>query len=491
MRIRLSLLMFITALFFSFLIATFDHYIHQEEIVKNYEEKIEFIEGTIIESLQTVDKAHSVFGCSTDRKLKESTEYIMDLYKQNPNLDEWDFEQLHNELDVDIYIINKKNKITHTSFERDLGLDFKECCGTLSKILDERRKTGELYIDHMDVEQTTGETKKYSYQATEDKKYIIQLSIPLEESRVFKYFSFFPTIEKLIDKYSMVEGINVLNIGGLAIGQVDSSFDMSPIRYNAFLQARDFAKTKEVRETYEGKELVFRYVYYEPVEETQGGDSRVLEIIYNEDELNKALSNNTKRLLYQLLVVVIIIVITILGIQKWISRQIYYARHDNLTGLKNRRAFDEFLINEIKKDKGLTALIIIDLDNFKSVNDTHGHLRGDGLLQLIATTLKETIDKPHEAFRIGGDEFAIILCEADEGFIKKMVQKIDQALTQAIEGEEDLQGLNVRASIGVSIAPIDGIYLETLYEKADIAMYDAKEKDEKKYQRYDEFLHFR
>src|SRR5690625_6703940 len=94
-------------------------------------------------------------------------------------------------------------------------------------------------IDYNYIEQMTGETKKYSYQATPDKKYIIQLSIPIEESPVFEHFSFFPTIEELKEKHSMVEDINVLNIGGHAIGETDYPSTMTAKRYDAFLQARD------------------------------------------------------------------------------------------------------------------------------------------------------------------------------------------------------------------------------------------------------------
>ena len=490
MRIRLSLVMFVTALVFSFLVAIIDHFIHQEQAKKHYAEKITFTEETIIESLQTVDKAHSLFGCSTDKRLNEATDYLMELYENNPNFHEWNFTQLQRELEVDIYIIDEKNVIIHTSFEEDLGLDFKECCPTLNNILKERRNLGDLFIDYIDVEQATGKTKKYSYQATKDKKYIIQLSIPIEESRVFEHFSFFPTINQLKEKFTMVEEINVLNIGGLVIGQAEPSFKMSPSRYDAFLETRDFFKTTEIKEKYDDQELVFRYVYYEPTENLTGTNPRVLEIIYNEDELNETLLKYRKRLIFQLLVVLVIISISIYGIQKWISRQIYFARHDNLTGLKNRRAFDEIFSREIKKGKGLTALIIIDLDNFKLVNDRYGHLRGDGLLKSIAKSLKRTVSDPHTVFRLGGDEFAVLLIETNQEYIKQLVEQLKENIAEAIAQEEDLVGLNIQASIGVSIAPLDGIYLETLFQKADFAMYDDKEKTKKQDDKIDRYIDY-
>src|SRR5690625_6563062 len=98
---------------------------------------------------------------------------------------------------------------------------------------------GDFFIDYIDVEQVTGETKKYSYQATPDKKYIIQLSIPIEESPVFEHFSFFPTIEELKEKHSMVEDINVLNIGGYAIGITVYTSTFTSLRYDVFLYTQD------------------------------------------------------------------------------------------------------------------------------------------------------------------------------------------------------------------------------------------------------------
>src|SRR5690625_7033487 len=104
---------------------------------------------------------------------------------------------------------------------------------------------------------------------------------------------------------------------------------LTPKRYDAFLQARDLSERAEIKDKHHDKEFIYRYVYYEPIDISQNAEQRVLEIIYNEDELNKTLANNTKRLIYQLLVVLVIILVTIFGIQKWISRQIYLARHDN------------------------------------------------------------------------------------------------------------------------------------------------------------------
>src|SRR5690625_7825384 len=96
---------------------------------------------------------------------------------------------------------------------------------------------------------------------------------------------------------------------------------MSPKRYDAIIQALDLSERAEIKDKHHDKEYIYRYVYYEPIDISQNAEQRVLEITYNEDELNKTLANNTKRLIYQLLVVLVIILVTIFGIQKWRSEE--------------------------------------------------------------------------------------------------------------------------------------------------------------------------
>src|SRR5690606_18512536 len=122
---------------------------------------------------QTIEKAYYLFGKEISSQMEASSRYLIGLYQRNPSFDEWNFTALKNMLGFDIYIINEQNVITHSSYPEDIGLDFNVCCPKLSQTITERRNSGEFFADGIDIEQTSGNIKKYSYMATPDKKYTI------------------------------------------------------------------------------------------------------------------------------------------------------------------------------------------------------------------------------------------------------------------------------------------------------------------------------
>ncbi|MEW4466660.1 EAL domain-containing protein [Parasphingorhabdus sp. JC815] len=154
----------------------------------------------------------------------------------------------------------------------------------------------------------------------------------------------------------------------------------------------------------------------------------------------------------------------------------HLALHDMLTGLPNRALLAEKVRNTInlcKKDGHEAALLLLDLDRFKVINDTRGHHSGDTLLREIAERLLDIIGPNDFAARIGGDEFAIILGKVDgPDEINSRCTKILKAINEpySISGVEQVIG----ASIGVSLIPDDSNEYEELLRLADLAMYDAK-----------------
>lgn len=152
------------------------------------------------------------------------------------------------------------------------------------------------------------------------------------------------------------------------------------------------------------------------------------------------------------------------------------AYEDSLTGLRNRRAFEIQLMTaldhyRLKKEK--FTLFIIDINKFKKINDTFGHNVGDDVLVKVAINLKECLRKSDTAFRIGGDEFALIIpsvCQVD--IVENMAKRILSNLDMDFSVKESNFKLSV--SMGISICPYDGTDMETLYKKADIAMYKVK-----------------
>lgn len=156
----------------------------------------------------------------------------------------------------------------------------------------------------------------------------------------------------------------------------------------------------------------------------------------------------------------------------------HLAYHDYLTGLPNRLLFSDQLSHAIPLSDRMAkilAIIFLDLDSFKMINDTMGHAVGDQLLIEVSKRLVNTLRKSDVLARIGGDEFVILIENIEEiDSINAIANKILRSFTQPFK--LDNQDYFITASMGVAIYPTDGINAEILIKNADIAMYTAKEK---------------
>ncbi len=152
------------------------------------------------------------------------------------------------------------------------------------------------------------------------------------------------------------------------------------------------------------------------------------------------------------------------------------ALHDALTGLPNRRLLMDRLslaIAHARRNKRTMAVMYLDLDGFKQINDTLGHDAGDTLLKMVAVRLVAAVRQEDTVAHLCGDEFVIALWELSHaGGVAQLVSKVIQAVSQpySIQG----RGVSMTASIGVGIYPTHGEEVETLMESADLALYEAK-----------------
>jgi diguanylate cyclase (GGDEF)-like protein len=154
----------------------------------------------------------------------------------------------------------------------------------------------------------------------------------------------------------------------------------------------------------------------------------------------------------------------------------YQARHDALTGIPNRRLFEELLdlaLRRADRTKLKVALLILDLDDFKPINDRFGHATGDAVLCQVATRLRRFLRVTDTVSRLGGDEFAVVIellssREDAEGIAAKILDEI--SLPLRIQGRD----LGVSASIGTALYPDDAEDVESLLAAADATMYSAK-----------------
>lgn len=164
------------------------------------------------------------------------------------------------------------------------------------------------------------------------------------------------------------------------------------------------------------------------------------------------------------------------------------ANYDKLTGLPNRRLFFELLKSALetsKRNTQLLALMFVDLDGFKSINDTFGHDTGDDLLVAVAESLAATIRSADTVARLGGDEFVIILQNPDT---KTSITHIAAKILDKMHTPFILNGneCKIGASIGIGIFPNDGDSVETLLANADKAMYDVKHNSKGNYKFYED-----
>lgn len=152
------------------------------------------------------------------------------------------------------------------------------------------------------------------------------------------------------------------------------------------------------------------------------------------------------------------------------------ALHDKLTGLYNRGAFDASLKREIDlahRQHMSLSLIVLDIDNFKAINDTYGHSSGDSALQLLANAITETVRGSDLAFRYGGEEFSLILSNTDSNSASLLAERLRIAASQLICSSEGK--LNYGFSISIGVAQLNcGEQGSNLFDRADQALYQAK-----------------
>jgi diguanylate cyclase (GGDEF)-like protein len=145
---------------------------------------------------------------------------------------------------------------------------------------------------------------------------------------------------------------------------------------------------------------------------------------------------------------------------------------DQLTNVLNARAFADRLSQELDRNRRYPrplSLLYMDLDNFKVINDTHGHQTGDAVLRLVADAMKTSVRQADVVGRLGGDEFAVLMPETDSHVADGAAKRLVAGLRNVFKGTP-----NVTASIGVVSCTATDANTDDLLKRADQAMYDAK-----------------
>jgi diguanylate cyclase (GGDEF)-like protein len=193
---------------------------------------------------------------------------------------------------------------------------------------------------------------------------------------------------------------------------------------------------------------------------------------------SRVLTSQEESVIRSILAVMVMVVGSSKALSQTLAELEYYSTHDPLTGLHNRRYFNEMIEYELgrsERHKHEFAILMLDLDDFKDVNDTYGHPCGDLVLKQVADILHANMRKGDLATRIGGDEFAILLTETGKANAMVVAEKLRNQLRghtfQTPEGKQ----FHITTSIGVIIYPEDAQNLSDLMTGVDIGLYRAKE----------------
>ncbi|MEO6712218.1 MAG: EAL domain-containing protein [Mycobacteriales bacterium] len=210
----------------------------------------------------------------------------------------------------------------------------------------------------------------------------------------------------------------------------------------------------------------------------------VLEVYLPYAAIENGLHAGLVRLYLTLAVGLVLLYLVLAGLALWVTRRLsrvaaqyqHLALHDPLTDLPNRALFGDRIAAAVaasRRHGTVAAVVLLDLDRFKEVNDTLGHHNGDILLRCVANRLLGAVRDIDTVARLGGDEFGLVLSGAGT---PAQVAALLARITEAIEGEMELAGLplSVEASMGVVFIPQDGETPEDLLQHADVAMYVAK-----------------
>ncbi|MCK8824047.1 GGDEF domain-containing protein [Fuchsiella alkaliacetigena] len=480
----------IVVLFLSIVFISYTNYRSTKEVIKDkYSHRQQLVEKSILQTINHINDSYKIAEQQLNQEMKEYSQVMRDKYKRNPEVMDWDLEKLKEKFgDYDIYIVDSDLKIIKTTYQKDLGLDFSKYTG-FAQVLRERLEGDSFVVDRLDLSTKEGEIKKYSYLPTHDNKYILELSIEVQKRfPVLQNLDIFGDATELTEEYEMVEEISFFSVEPIekGVAKLRSSKGLDPdVPEPKEELVRRSVLSNEVQSTViqsEGTNYIHKFfpALVSGDDDQQQWNSYVVGITYNDQVMWDEINEHRRLFLINALIMIAVFVIFIIMTTYLLREFEQLAYQDQLTGLANRKSFAgkfDKLIKTAQKKREKLAILFLDVDKFKEINDNFGHGTGDKILKEIANRLKSSLRKQDIVSRLGGDEFTIAVSgiNSQEGAIKVADRVMEEFREPLTVGESKFF---ISISVGISIYPDDGRELEELIKKADYAMYKAKKEQQ-------------
>jgi len=476
-----------------FVISIANYQSTKEVIREKYESRQLMIERNILQTINNINDSYKIAEEQLNEEMREYSQVMINKYKNNPNVNEWDLQKLKERFEgYNIYIINDNLKVIRTTFEKDFGLDFSKY-KSFAKILRDRLNGDTFVVDRLDLATQTGEIKKYSYMPTPDNKYLLELSINAQHKfPSLKNLDLFGDASQLTEEYNLIEEISFFSVEPIdyEVAKLRSSKkpylepDVAEVEDELARKAilNKESQSKTIKNN--GNEYTYKFfpALFADREDRDGGwNSYVVALKYDNQVMQQEIAKHRGLFSLNIILMLIVFISFISVVVYLLNKFEYQAYHDQLTGLAGRKLFEEKFEKQKNKAKGNSnkfAILFLDIDKFKRINDEYGHNIGDHVLKNIAVRLKSNLKSKDCLARLGGDEFVIMI--ADLGS-KEQAEEIGYRILKVFDEPIVIEGqqLKINISGGISIYPEDGKELENLIKNADYAMYQAKkgEKD--------------
>jgi len=438
------------------------------------------IETNISTNLSIMDKAHTVFQQLESEEMKKGLHALRSKYEQEPDVKKWDLEEIKKMYGpMDFYVLNNKGQVFVTTHVPSKNMDFRECCTDFVLLIKERLKTDAFYFDGLEISVAAKDPQMYSYLATKDHRYLLEFGISFKDTKVAQQFNYENTVKLLINNHTDLEELRIMTDDGFMLNNdpsMETYKDLDTALQKAFWKTTKTEKIQEVVEKgKDGAKLVHRFIPYNAEESRGNATNRVVYAVYNNAAEQELIQKNTTQFFLMLGAGVATSLILLIVILKLLNNTIRLATYDTLTGAYNRASYLQHMDSLIgDRQHYPVGLMLVDLDNFKQVNDVYGHAAGDEILIDVTTILKKMTAGSGYVVRFGGDEFAIVFKQATAQQLKQYGEALLEAMRERKNAHEQNRWSNLSMSIGATLQEESTEEEARLFERADKALYISK-----------------